>query len=266
MSESNKQQAVNKLTEIVANFTAMISTRMPDDVVDKLKQLKDAETSSMGKIIYHTMFDNMQKAIDLNRPTCQDTGEIMFFVKVGSRFPLLGELQSILKQAVCHRRLIELKRPIPYDLNGKAIFHAGPIVRKNGDKWEMVSVGPTTSMRMESFEREFIEQTGVKLVVGKGGMGPLTEEGCQKFKALHVIFPAGCAVLAATQVEEIEEVHWTELGMPESLWVCRVKEFGPLIVSIDTHGNNLIAENKKLFAERRDPIVEEICEHVHYIK
>lgn len=49
MSESNKQQAVNKLTEIVANFTAMISTRMPDDVVDKLKQLKDAETSSMGK-------------------------------------------------------------------------------------------------------------------------------------------------------------------------------------------------------------------------
>ena len=84
MSESNKQQAVNKLTEIVANFTAMISTRMPDDVVDKLKQLKDAETSSMGKIIYHTMFDNMQKAIDLNRPACQDTGEIMFFVKVGS--------------------------------------------------------------------------------------------------------------------------------------------------------------------------------------
>ena len=73
----------------------MISTRMPDDVVDKLKQLKDAETSSMGKIIYHTMFDNMQKAIDLNRPACQDTGEIMFFVKVGSRFPLLGELQSI---------------------------------------------------------------------------------------------------------------------------------------------------------------------------
>ncbi|BBU80777.1 hypothetical protein EIMP300_21770 [Escherichia coli] len=91
MSESNKQQAVNKLTEIVANFTAMISTRMPDDVVDKLKQLKDAETSSMGKIIYHTMFDNMQKAIDLNRPACQDTGEIMFFVKVGSRFPLLGD-------------------------------------------------------------------------------------------------------------------------------------------------------------------------------
>lgn len=100
MSNQNNQQAITTLTNIVADFTAMISTRMPDDVVDKLKQLREGETSKMGKIIYHTMFDNMQKAIDLNRPACQDTGEIMFFVKVGSRFPHLGELQSILKQAV----------------------------------------------------------------------------------------------------------------------------------------------------------------------
>lgn len=100
MSKQNNQNAITTLTNIVADFTAMISTRMPDDVVDKLKQLREGETSPMGKIIYHTMFDNMQKAIDLNRPACQDTGEIMFFVKVGSRFPLLGELQSILKQAV----------------------------------------------------------------------------------------------------------------------------------------------------------------------
>lgn len=84
MSNQNNQNAVTTLTDIVANFTAMISTRMPDDVVDKLKQLRDAETSSMGNIIYHTMFDNMQKAIDLNRPACQDTGEIMFFVKAYS--------------------------------------------------------------------------------------------------------------------------------------------------------------------------------------
>ncbi|WP_431222153.1 L(+)-tartrate dehydratase subunit beta [Serratia sp. L9] len=185
-------------------------------------------------------------------------------INVGDVIYLNGTLVTC--RDVCHRRLIELKREIPYDLRGKAIFHAGPIVRKNGEKWEMVSIGPTTSMRMESFEKEFIEQTGVRLIVGKGGMGPNTEAGCKEFKALHVIFPAGCAVVAATQVEEIEEVHWTELGMPESLWVCRVKEFGPLIVSIDTFGNNLIDQNKKVFAERCGPIVEEICQHVHYIK
>jgi len=62
MSNQNNQNAINTLTNIVADFTAMISTRMPDDVVDKLKQLREGETSPMGKIIYHTMFDNMQKA------------------------------------------------------------------------------------------------------------------------------------------------------------------------------------------------------------
>ncbi len=60
----------------------------------------------------------------------------------------------------------------------------------------MVSVGPTTSMRMEKFEKEFIAQTGVKLIVGKGGMGKGTEEGCAEHKALHCVFPAGCAVVA----------------------------------------------------------------------
>jgi hypothetical protein len=58
---------------------------------------------------------------------------------------------------------------------------------------------------------------------------------------VHAIFPGGCAVLAATQVEEIEGAEWKDLGMPETLWINRVKEFGPLIISIDTKGNNLIA-------------------------
>lgn len=100
MSIIEQSDAVTKLTDIIADFTAMISTRMPDDVVDKLKQLRELENEGMAKIIYHTMFDNMEKAIKLNRPACQDTGEIMFYVKVGTNFPLLSELQNILKAAV----------------------------------------------------------------------------------------------------------------------------------------------------------------------
>lgn len=167
---------------------------------------------------------------------------------------------------VAHRRLIELGRELPVDLQGNAIFHAGPIVAKDGDGWKMVSVGPTTSMRMERFEKEFIEQTGVKLVVGKGGMGPNTVAGCQEHKALHAVFPGGCAVLAATEVEEIERVEWQELGMPEALWVCRVKNFGPLIISIDTKGNNLFETNKAVFNAKKGPIVEEISQKVRFIK
>ena len=130
----------------------------------------------------------------------------------------------------------------------------------------MVSIGPTTSMRMEKFEKEFIKETGVKLIIGKGGMGPNTMEACQEHKALHAVFPGGCAVLAASEVEEIERAEWTDLGMPETLWVCRVKEFGPLIISIDTHGNNIFEENKVIFNERKDSIVEELSKEVKFIK
>jgi L(+)-tartrate dehydratase beta subunit len=121
-------------------------------------------------------------------------------------------------------------------------------------------------MRMERFEKQFIEQTGVKLIIGKGGMGSETVEGCRRYKALHAVFPGGCAVLAATEVEEIERAEWLDLGMPEALWVCRVKAFGPLIISIDTKGNNLFELNKARFNERKGPIVENISRQVGFIK
>ncbi len=188
-------------------------------------------------------------------------------IKIGDVIYLNGHIVTC--RDVAHRRLIELRRELPVDIKGGAIFHAGPIVRKiegEEDKFEMVSIGPTTSMRMEKFEKEFIEQTGVKLIVGKGGMGPNTEAGCREHKALHCVFPAGCAVVAATCVEEIEEAHWRDLGMPETLWVCRVKEFGPLIVSIDTEGNNIFEQNKVEFNRRKDAALEELYTKVKYIK
>lgn len=186
-------------------------------------------------------------------------------LNIGDVVYLTGRLVTC--RDVAHRRLIEQGRELPVDLEGGAIFHAGPIVRKKDDgHFEMVSIGPTTSMRMEKFEREFIRQTGVKLIVGKGGMGPETAAGCQENKAVHAIFPGGCAVLAATQVEEIEGAEWQDLGMPETLWINRVKEFGPLIISIDTKGNNLISQNKVGFNEKKKPVLERISKQLSFIK
>lgn len=167
---------------------------------------------------------------------------------------------------MAHRRLIDLGMKLPVDLEGMAILHAGPIVTKENDGWKMVSIGPTTSMRMEVHEKEFIKQTGIKLIIGKGGMGPETVEGCKVYKAVHAVFPGGCAVLAASRVENIERVEWTDLGMPEALWVCRVREFGPLIISIDTKGNNLFEQNRMEFNAKKGPIVAEISKHVGFIK
>lgn len=195
------------------------------------------------------------------------TSEDLKDISIGDVIYLDGHIVTC--RDVAHRRLIEYGRKLPVNLEGGAIFHAGPIVRKvegTDDKYEMVSVGPTTSMRMEKFEKEFIEKTGVKVIVGKGGMGPNTEAGCRDNKAIHCVFPAGCAVIAAETVEEIEDAHWMDLGMPETLWVCRVKEFGPLIVSIDAEGNNIFEQNKVTFNERKDQALEELYEKVKFIK
>lgn len=200
----------------------------------------------------------------LNTPV---SAEDLKNIKIGDVIFLNGYIVTC--RDVAHRRLIEYGRELPVDIKGGAIIHAGPIVRKvegEADKFEMISIGPTTSMRMEKFEKEFIEQTGVKVIVGKGGMGPNTEAGCKEHKAIHCVFPAGCAVIAASEVEEIEGAHWRDLGMPETLWVCRIKEFGPLIVSIDAEGNNLFENNKVIFNERKDKAFKEISQHLKFIK
>ena len=168
---------------------------------------------------------------------------------------------------VAHRRLVEEGRELPVNVRDAAIFHAGPIIRPlENDKFEMVSVGPTTSMRMEKFEYEFVRETGVRVIIGKGGMKENTERACKEFGAIHCVFPAGCAVVAATEVVKIKEHHWDELGMPETLWCNKVKEFGPLIVSIDAQGRNLFEENKVVFNERKEAAKQAIYPEVKFIK
>lgn len=188
-------------------------------------------------------------------------------IKIGDIVWLDGDLMTC--RDVAHRRLVEYGRELPYDIKDKAIFHAGPIVRKKAgtyDGYEMVSIGPTTSMRMEKFEYDFIKETGVRVIIGKGGMGPNTEKACKDFSAIHCVFPAGCAVVAATEVESIVEHHWDELGMPETLWCCKVKEFGPLIISIDSKGRNLFEEQKIIYNERKEAAKQKIYPKVAFIK
>ena len=125
-------------------------------------------------------------------------------LKIGDIVYLTGHITTC--RDVAHRRLIEEKRELPVDLKGGAIFHAGPIVRPiagEKDRFEMVSIGPTTSMRMEKFEKAFIKETGVKLIVGKGGMGEGTQEACKEDTCIFCVFPAGCAVVSAVNFKQI---------------------------------------------------------------
>lgn len=186
-------------------------------------------------------------------------------LQIGDIIYLNGSMTTC--RDVAHRRLVEGGRKLPVDVKDAAIYHAGPIVRPlENDRFQMVSVGATTSMRMEKFEKEFVRLTGVRVIIGKGGMGKDTEYACKNYKAVHCVFPAGNAVVAASEVEEIVDAEWRELGMPETLWHCRVKEFGPLIVSIDTEGRNLFEENKVIYNSRKEQITKEICKQVGFIK
>ena len=83
--------------------------------------------------------------------------------------------------------------------------------------------------------------------------------------AVHAVFPGGCAVSAAECVLETPGVECEDFGMPEAFSIMRVREFGPLIISIDTQGNNLFEQNKKIFRERKEAQIKEISQHVHFM-
>lgn len=193
------------------------------------------------------------------------TAEDLADIRIGDIVYLSGSLTTC--RDVAHRRVVEEGREMPVDVRGNAILHAGPIIRPlEDDRFEMVSVGPTTSMRMEKFEYEFVKTTGVRVIVGKGGMKEQTAAACREFGCIHTVIPAGNAVVAAVAVEEIVQAEWRDLGMPETLWNCRVKEFGPLIVSIDSRGRNYFEEKKVEYNRRKDEQIQKISAQVGFIR
>lgn len=129
----------------------------------------------------------------------------------------------------------------PADLRGGVCLHTAPGVRKVGNRYEPVCIGTTTSTRMERFSPGLIERYGVRAIVGKGGLLEDSMEAMKRFGACYLSTVGGAAALSTLQIEEIEAVYWEDL-MPECLWKFRVRDFGPLIVSIDSAGNNLYFE------------------------
>jgi len=96
----SQEQNIHRMTDTMSKFIALVGKQLPDDVQAKLKELREQETSPLAKTIYDSMFTNQQLALDLNRPCCQDTGVLQFFVKCGADFPLMGKVEKILIDAV----------------------------------------------------------------------------------------------------------------------------------------------------------------------
>ena len=160
-----------------------------------------------------------------------------------------------------HHRALEFHeegKQLPIDLQGLAVFHCGPIVKKEDDEWVIVAAGPTTSTRMDLFEDEFIKNFKVRVVIGKGGMGKRTTDAMKKYGAVYGALTGGAAVLAAKAIKNVRSVEWFDLGMPEAMWVLEVEDFGPLTVAIDAHGNNLFEDVRKSVEETKQKVYEKL--------
>jgi fumarate hydratase subunit beta len=180
-------------------------------------------------------------------------------LKVNDVLYVTGTIVTARDQA--HRRAIEFfkaGKPLPLSLEGLAVFHCGPVVAKQGDKWIAVAAGPTTSTRMDIFEDEFIKDYKVRVVIGKGGMGKKTTDAMAKYGAVYGAFTGGAAVLAARAIKNVKSVEWYDLGMPEAMWVFEVEEFGPLAIAIDSHGNNLFTDVQRSVEEKKQKIYEKL--------
>jgi L(+)-tartrate dehydratase beta subunit len=136
-------------------------------------------------------------------------------------------------------RIFDHGQEPPFDLRGAFLLHTAPNVRKLADgRYEKICIGTTTSARMVRFTEPLGERYGVRAICGKGGFPDEAIEPMRKHGMVYFAIVGGAAALETTQIEEIEEVAWEEL-MPECLWKFRVKDFGPLTVGIDAHGNSL---------------------------
>ena len=158
---------------------------------------------------------------------------------------------------MAHLRLRELAEggsPVPFALEGGAIFHAGPVALRGEDgSWRLSVIGPTTSIRMEP-HADFVGRLGVRAVIGKGGMGPDTLAACQKYGYVYLQAAPGCAALLARGIRSIKSVTWLDLGMPEAVWELEAECFGPLVVGMDSKGNSLYANIRAKALERIDTL------------
>lgn len=153
---------------------------------------------------------------------------------------LTGILVTARDQA--HKRALQYEKEgksLPLSLQGLALYHCGPIVVDRRGEKTVVAAGPTTSTRMDLYEDQFIQKFGIRMIIGKGGMGEKTVKACEKFGAVYCSFTGGAALIAKKGIKKVRGVEWSDLGMAEAMWVFEVEKFGPVIVTIDSKGKSL---------------------------
>jgi L(+)-tartrate dehydratase beta subunit len=182
-------------------------------------------------------------------------------LRVNDTVSLEGTLFGIRDATLIH--MFDRGRITRFDLKGHAVIHTAPSVKEvpvdaaNPAGYAPICVGTTTSDRMERFTRPLMEQYGVRLIIGKGGMRDDSAAAFRELGGAYLAIIGGAAALETTWVEAIEAVDLEDLN-PESLWRFRVRGFGPLVVAMDSHGGSLYAQVKSDARSRRARALESL--------
>ncbi|HNZ08494.1 MAG TPA: FumA C-terminus/TtdB family hydratase beta subunit [Bacillota bacterium] len=172
------------------------------------------------------------------RLTVPLTEEDVRKLHVGDIVYLTGEVFTARDMAHLRARsLLEKGEPVPEPpmREGGVLFHAGPVMVKEGGVWKLMAIGPTTSMRMEP-HCDIIPKLGVRVLVGKGGMGQSSLSTFKDWGAVYLAAAPGCAVKHAGAFISLKFVGWLDMGIPEAVWDFEVADWGPLVVAMDSHG------------------------------
>ena len=143
----------------------------------------------------------------------------------------------------------EQGEPVPDILTNATLFHCGPIMRPDGEGWEALALGPTTSARMDSLEPDMIKAFNLRAIIGKGGMSQETLQAMQEVGCVYLAATGGAAVSLSEGIKEELGRDWEDLGMAEAMWIVRAERFGPFIVAMDAHGNSLYEKVKARVVE-----------------
>jgi fumarate hydratase class I len=169
------------------------------------------------------------------RLTAPLTDDQVRALKVGDVVLVSGRMFTGRDQV--HHHLMHHEPPV--DLRGGVLYHCGPVVKKDAQgTWTVTAAGPTTSIREEPYQAEIIKRYGVRVVIGKGGMGPKTLAGLKESGAVYLNAVGGAAQFYARCIDRVTGVSLMEFGTPEAMWHLEVTDF-PAIVTMDAHGNSL---------------------------
>ncbi len=171
----------------------------------------------------------------VRRITLPLTPDIISSLSTGDQVIISGRIVTARDQV--HKHLAS-GGTSPVDLTGLIIYHCGPVMKKQGDTWQVTAAGPTTSMREEPYQADIIRRFHPGAIMGKGGMGEKTQEAMISAGCVYLHLVGGAAQFYAQRIVAVEAVHMLEYGQVEAMWVLEVKDL-PALVTMDAHGRSL---------------------------